>query len=192
MSIDLQPVPCALAQAAAKTPSVTDWMQAWGTVAAAVFSALAFVGTVGLLLHEVRTRRRDEADRIAGQARMVLISVFDAHDNDEGGLVRMVNIHVRNHSASPIIDVDVLAIHRVPEDGSSEPDTLTFQTESIEPGHSDSELWLLRTPIRWAPGTPLAESFNTRIAFTDAEGLRWIREGRAEPRRQLANGSRGS
>lgn len=171
-------------------------MQGWGTVAGALFSALAFVAAVSLLWHEVRTRRRDDEDRVAGQARMVLISVFDAHGNNDGGLVRMVNIHVRNHSASPIIDVEVMAKHCQPADsqaadGQAEQDILAFEAEFIDPGHSDSELWLLRTPISWTREVPLSSFFSTRIAFTDAMGLRWVRENRDEPRRFLADGSRG-
>ncbi len=165
-------------------------MQAWGTVAGAVFSALAFVAAVSLLWHEVRTRRRDDEDRVAGQARMVLISVFDAHDNRDGGLVRMVNIHVRNHSASPIIDVEVMAVHGQSAADKAEQDILMFEVEFINPGHSDSELWLLRTPISWTHEVPLPSFFSTRIAFTDAQGLRWVRENRDEPRRFLADGSR--
>ncbi len=172
----------------AGSPNLPDWMQAWGTVGGVVFSALAFGAAVGLLWHEISTRRRDDADRIAGQARMVLVSVLDAHGNSEGGgFVHMVNIQVRNHSASPIIDVDVRASLLL--DGvSSEEDDLEFEAESIEAGRSDSELWPLRTPIRWTPEKPLASFFKTQIAFTDAGGLRWIREGREEPRRQFSGG----
>jgi hypothetical protein len=165
-------------------------MQGWGTVAGALFSALAFVAAVSLLWHEVRTRRRDDEDRVAGQARMVLISVFDAHENHDGGLVRMVNIHVRNHSASPIIDVEVEAVHSQPTADETEQDILTFEAEFIDPGHSDSELWLLRTPVSWTREVPLSSFFSTRIAFTDAMGLRWVRENRDEPRRFLSDGSR--
>jgi hypothetical protein len=173
----------------ASPPLVTDWMQAWGTVAGAAFSALAFVAAVSLLLNEIFTRRRDDADRVASQARMVLISVFDAHDSGEDGLVRMVNIHVRNHSTSPIIDVNVLATRQLDDDPAG-PDTLSFEAESIGAGHADSELWLLRTPIRRTHERPLADFFSTRIAFTDAGGLRWTREGWDEPRRQLSDHSR--
>lgn len=174
----------------AGTPTVPDWMQAWGTVAGVVFSALAFGAAVGLLWHEISTRRRDDTDRLAGQARMVLVSVLDAHGNSEGGgLVHMVSIQVRNHSARPIIDVDVQA-RRLLDGDSSEEDELEFEAESIEAGRSDSELWPLRTPLRWTQEKPLASFFKTRVAFTDAEGLRWIREGREEPRRQLSGGFR--
>lgn len=175
---------------AGSSPNVADWMQAWGTVAGALFSALAFVAAVSLLWHEVRTRRRDDEDRVAGQARMILISVFDAHDNSDGGLVRMVNIRVRNHSASPITDVEVVAVHSQKSADGPERDSLTFETEFIDPDRSDSELWLLQAPISWKHDIPLAGFFATRITFTDAQGLRWVRDGRDEPRRLRSDSSR--
>lgn len=67
-----------------------------------------------------------------------------------------------------------------------------FETESIEAGHSDSELWLLPDPVRSTHEKPLARFFITRVAFTDAEGLRWTREGRDEPHRQFHDRSRSS
>jgi hypothetical protein len=61
----------------------------------------------------------------------------------------------------------------------------------IQPGdlvllHDPQPLGL--APVLAAAG---ARTVSTRIAFTDAMGLRWVRENRDEPRRFLADGSRG-
>jgi hypothetical protein len=63
-------------------PDVADWLQGWGTVAGAVFSALAFLATLGLLLHEIRVRRRDEEDPMAQQARLIT-TITRAEDGKE-------------------------------------------------------------------------------------------------------------
>jgi hypothetical protein len=55
----------------APTPSMADWLQAWGTIAAAVFSALAVLFAALLLRHELVVRREERADRDAAQARLV-------------------------------------------------------------------------------------------------------------------------
>lgn len=89
----------------------------------------------------------------------MLVAVVDAHDTGHGGLIRMVNVHVRNHSQSPILDVGVHVIRRGCDPAAaSVEDTLTFRAESIDPGESDSELWLPLVPIRRSHDVPLAES----------------------------------
>ena len=107
---------------------MTDWMQGWGTVAGALFSALGFVAAVSLLWHEVRTRRR-----MIGRRQPDGPTTFDAH-----GRLHVTcptgHIHVRNHSASPIIDVEVMAEHCQPAAGQAEQDILAFEAEFIDPG----------------------------------------------------------
>jgi H+/gluconate symporter-like permease len=55
---------------AADTPSVTDWMQGWGSLLAVITSLVAIIFTALLLRHEVRARRQDQAEMMAGQARL--------------------------------------------------------------------------------------------------------------------------
>jgi hypothetical protein len=163
------------------TPSVTDWMQGWGTVAGAVFSALALAATVGLLWHEMLVRRRDEEDRLAAQARMVLVSVLDARGDVDQGIAQMLIVNVRNHSQAPIIDVEVSASQKDGAAGGS--DQFEFHIEAIEPGQSDGDLWLLQSPVTASRQTPITDQVNSRVAFTDAQGLRWQRVDRNQPQR---------
>jgi hypothetical protein len=170
-------------QQLADPPNLTDWMQAWGNLAGALFSACAFVAAVGLLWHEMRIRRKDEEDRLAAQARMVLVSVLDARGDVDDGTTRMLIVNVRNHSQAPIIDVEVKASR--PDGDGADHDYLAFHVEAIEPGESDSDLWLLRSPVRTSRSTPITDQVKSRVDFTDAQGLRWVRTGRDQPQRQL-------
>lgn len=124
-------------------PSITDWMEAWGNLADALFSACAFVAAVGLLWHEIRIRRTDEVDRLAAQARMVLVSVLDARGETHSA-ARMLMVNVRNHSQAPIIDVEVRAVRKTADNGAD--DVMEFHVEAIEAGQSDGDLWLCSIP----------------------------------------------
>lgn len=124
-------------------PSITDWMEAWGNLAGALFSACAFVAAVGLLWHEIRIRRTDEVDRLAAQARMVLVSVLDARGETHSA-ARMLMVNVRNHSQAPIIDVEVRAVRKTADNGAD--DVMEFHVEAIEAGQSDGDLWLCSIP----------------------------------------------
>jgi hypothetical protein len=162
-------------------PTVTDWMEAWGNTASALFSAFAFIAAVGLLWHEIRIRRADEVDRLAAQARMVLVSVLDARGESHSA-ARMLSVNVRNHSQAPIIDVEVRASRRKVD--GAEDDVVEFYIEAIEGGQSDGDLWLLKTPVVLPRNSPTATHVDTEIQFTDAQGLRWVRVGRDQPQRQ--------
>lgn len=164
-------------------PSITDWMEAWGNLAGALFSACAFVAAVGLLWHEIRIRRTDEVDRLAAQARMVLVSVLDARGETHSA-ARMLMVNVRNHSQAPIIDVEVRAVRKTTDGGAD--DVMEFHVEAIEAGQSDGDLWLLKTPVTLSRTSPVAGHIDTEVQFTDAQGLRWIRTGRDQPQRQQA------
>ncbi|HET9517100.1 MAG TPA: hypothetical protein VFO77_05180 [Actinoplanes sp.] len=84
-------------------PELADWLQGWGTVAGAAFSALAFLATLGLLVHEIRVRRRDEQDRTAQQAR--LITTITRTDSKQE--TPLVFAEVTNHSVAPVFDIAV-------------------------------------------------------------------------------------
>ncbi len=168
-------------QQIADPPTITDWMQAWGTLAGALFSALAFAAAVGLLMHEMWIRRREGQDRLAAQARMVLVSVLDARGSLDEGTTRMLMVNVRNHSQATIIDVEVAARRR--DGATGAPDEFAFKIEAIEAGQSDGDLWLLRSPVHPSPSAPVAEQVDSSVYFTDAQGLRWVRRGQQQPER---------
>ncbi|MEU4215885.1 hypothetical protein [Actinoplanes sp. NPDC026623] len=60
---------------ATEIPNITDWMQGWGSLAAAVTSALAVLFTGWLLRHEIRARREEQADSAGAQARLIVGTV---------------------------------------------------------------------------------------------------------------------
>jgi hypothetical protein len=66
----------------ASSPSIADWLQAWGTVAGAFFAALAAFVAVAVLHHDRRASRASEAEQAAGQARSVLVDVNAQWEKD--------------------------------------------------------------------------------------------------------------
>lgn len=93
--------------------SLADWLQAWGTVAGAVFAAAAATAAFLVLLHEIKVRRRDEADLRASTARMVLVTLGQPEGKwpkaTHSGEITSVELHVNNFSRFPVVDVAVSA-----------------------------------------------------------------------------------
>lgn len=93
--------------------SLAEWLQAWGTVAGALFAAVAAVAAFLLLLHEIKVRRRDEADKRASTARSVLVAFgqpkgkWATHDAE--GSITFIELYMHNFSRYPILNVAVSA-----------------------------------------------------------------------------------
>jgi hypothetical protein len=162
-------------------PTLADWLQGWGTVAGALFAALAAVAAVAVLMHDRAVRRNDEADAAAAQARGVLVLV-DA-DWDEREITEATFI-VKNFSSNVILDI---SLGYRPRNGLRNLDVDMTGSDYLGPGDS-SKPWVVRLdpPVPIAtdlipPGVMPPDVIPTRVAFTDAAGRRWRRDGRAQP-----------
>jgi hypothetical protein len=173
-------------------PDLADWLQGWGTVAGAAFSALAFLATLGLLMHEIRVRRRDEQDRMASQARLVTTTTHAVGDIDGQP---MVFAEVTNHSAAPVFDIVVApqqkAFRTMVGDGQYMTDLsirdlhyLTsdvYLLDQLNPGQVHNfPSWEGHYGTS-AVGAGVRLPVTTE--FTDAAGLRWRRHNRGRPKR---------
>lgn len=168
------------------TASTTDWLQAWGTVAGAVFAAAAAVAAFLVLLHEIRVRRRDEADLRAATARMVIVTTGDVkgaepQENAPGSLTS-VEVYVNNFSRFPVVDVS-LAVGRV--NGKRE---YMWASDLIRPGESQLIKCVFHPPVAWPYSVHPPSLLRTVIIFTDDNGFRWQRVDRNQPSRIVIDG----
>jgi hypothetical protein len=165
--------------------SLTDWLQAWGTVAGALFAAVAAVAAFLLLLHEIKIRRREDADTRASTARSILVTFgqpkgkWATHETE--GSITFIELYMHNFSRYPILDVAVSA-ERL--DGGASLNTWT--TDILMPGASRTTKWTLDPPVTWPTTVDPPGLFRTKITFTDDNGLRWQRIDRQQPSRILA------
>jgi hypothetical protein len=164
----------------ADSPSVADWLQGWGTVAGAVFAAIAAVVALVVLQHDRQMSRSSEMEQAAAQARSIL-ALIDAEW--QAGSVREVNFSIRNFSLGLILDID-FAFRRA--DGVAHQGGLV-SSDLLRPG-TTSKVWKMpldpEVDLRSAQrevGVIPPDLFETRIVFTDAAGRRWRRDGRAQP-----------
>ncbi|MFD6265527.1 hypothetical protein ACFWFK_30890, partial [Micromonospora chalcea] len=150
---------------AEEAPKITDWMQAWGSLAGLVMSTAAVVFTGLLFRHEIRVRREESRDAAAAQARLVVVHIAGMQMAESGEVGPMVGVcwRIKNHSQSPIFDA-IVAIDEWTENRWG---------EVIEDDASGM--------VKCDPPLPLESGpFDQRealvaIQFTDAVGLRWTR-----------------
>jgi hypothetical protein len=175
----------------AEAPNWADVMQAWGTAAGAVMSALAVLAAVLLLRHEMRVRREEQADFDAAQARLVVAELWEVgRDGRDHDLITHVAWHVTNYSAGPILSLSV----RVEQDGKA----LMPDGEVGASNDREAQRAVLaddRTggnfkienpmPYPWKSveqGSPrVPDVFTIVMSFTDVNGLRWSRRGMTPP-----------
>lgn len=166
-------------------PSVTDWLQAWGTLAGALFAAVAAIAAFLLLLHEIRIRRSDEADGRASTARSILVSYGQPKGewptDKTNGSITHIELHMHNFSRYPILDV-AMSADRL--DGG--PRFGTWSTGILRPGMSSTAKWTLNPPVSWPTNMGPPGLFRTKITFTDDNGLRWQRIDGQQPIRILS------
>jgi hypothetical protein len=154
------------------SPAVVDWVSALGEVAGAVGTVAAVVVALWVSNRSMRQQRAEQADREAGQARLITVDFYRA---DGRWWVRTTN-----HSAAPVFDVQIDEVrHTV---GTSE-------IESV-PGHP-AELAKLAAGQDNDRAVAVGDGVNPStgdvvvLRFLDARGLRWRREGTAQPQRVL-------
>jgi hypothetical protein len=173
-------------------PKITDWMQGWGTVAGAIASAGALIGTIVLLWHEIRVRREEKADSAQAQARLVVGTFVggmrSSTDPDTGHLVGPLvgfRWRVSNYSGAPVFDVSgrVTYASNGLTYGSGGPievlDKPEVRESKVDP------------PVDWPDDSDLGDA-SLEIRFTDAKGLVWRRVDRRPPTRVLSGGTRSA
>jgi hypothetical protein len=169
-----------------QTPSMADWLQAWGTIAAAVFSALAVLFAALLLRHELVARREEQADRDAAQARLVFPEVESAasqHDEFMGDEYTSVSWRLVNLSRLPIPFAAVRVSYE--DAGSGRRRRQFFQVDGrIDPQSTATGTWELQPPV--PANAPFDETFEVDAEFLDAAGLRWRREAWHPPQRDIS------
>lgn len=163
------------------TTSTADWLQAWGTVAGAVFAAAAAIAAFLVLVHEIRIRRRDENDLRAATARLVLVTTGDEKGvqpkESAPGMVTSMEIYINNFSRFPVVDVSMV-VERL----SGERDSI-WATDLLKPGESKMFKCVFHPGITWPYLMHPPSLVRTKIIFTDDNGLRWQRIDRQQPSR---------
>lgn len=163
------------------TISTADWLQAWGTIAGAVFAAAAAVAAFLVLVHEIRIRRRDENDLRAATARLVLVTTGDEKGvypkEDDPGSITSMELYINNFSRFPVVDVSVVAERLNGER------VYIWATDLLKPGDSILLKCVFHPPITWPYLMHPPSLFRTKMIFTDDNGLRWQRIDRQQPSR---------
>lgn len=173
--------------------------QAWdaiGSIVGGVSTALAFFGTLWLIVRESRTRRADEQARIEErrdedmrQARLVLAAPvpFVPEDMDHilGDYSELGCVRIFNHSSAPVYELVVtekdlpgLEI-RVP---------MIRPDETQEEEYPDATRKSIQVMTAGWNEAHLPDSRQVTLAFTDAAGRRWRRVGYAQPERRFQVG----
>lgn len=149
---------------------MVDWVSALGEITGAIGTIAAVVVALWIANRAVRQQRAEQADREAGQARLI---TADVHRWEGRWWVRTTN-----HSTAPIFDVQVLEVRHA--DGG------VSKVESV-PG-APAELAKLAAGKDNDRAVAYDGDSLTAVVvlqFLDATGLRWRRDGAAQPQRIL-------
>ncbi|WP_144420152.1 hypothetical protein [Micromonospora haikouensis] len=164
---------------AVEAPKVTDWMQAWGSLAGLVMSTFAVIFTGLLFRHEIRVRREERRDNEAAQARLIVTRCVGLSYKDEDGIrfVESVHFEVLNFSGLPILYPMLFA--RTGGYGCRS----SAYVEQVVTDRLVGEMVPKRPfPARIKGGGQLDAGYvSTEIYFTDANGLSWQRKDNADP-----------
>ncbi|MFF5181759.1 hypothetical protein ACFY2Q_27335 [Micromonospora sp. NPDC000316] len=156
---------------AAEAPKITDWMQAWGSLAGLVMSTAAVIFTGLLFRHEIRVRRDEQRDNEATQARLVVARPVTVKRNGERpDEITHVECLISNYSNMPVFNL-MAHIQLI-----SEPQFLDEQFGLFNV-LQDEAAWNaeLSRPVR---DSELSESLLICvITFFDSSGVFWQREG---------------
>lgn len=153
-------------------PAAVEWLPALGEIATAATAAGTFAAVAVALwvaMRNTQLQRAEQADRDAGQARLIIASL---HRADGRWWVRTTN-----HSMAPVFAVEVVEVRH--GDGVSRLEPVPgapVELPKLAPGDT------IDRAVAFA-GDP---SYAVVVfQFLDAAGLRWHREGTAQPRRIL-------
>lgn len=164
---------------------LTDWLQAWGTVAGAVFAAVAAVVAFLVLVREIRVRRRDQDDLRASTARLVLVTTGQEEGEEPAeetiGLITSWEFLVNNFSHFPVVDV------RVTAERLSGETVLTWATDLLKPGETSVLSCHFNPALSYSYKDYPPDLLRIKIVFTDDNGLRWQRTDRQQPKRIFAS-----
>ncbi|MFD6771185.1 hypothetical protein ACFWC6_33780 [Micromonospora chalcea] len=176
---------------AEEAPKITDWMQAWGSLAGLVMSTVAVLFTGLLFRHEIRVRREEQRDNEAAQARLVvgIIAEWEPSEvNEWGDLVGpavSLTWQVKNYSQAPVFDVRISFYANWGHDfgvvrfSNKKPVAVAVIEES-----ASGQVGITPTEIRDEEGFDLSR-FTVSVEFTDASGVRWKRFGNYPPERRF-------
>ncbi|WP_328651310.1 hypothetical protein OG598_24915 [Micromonospora sp. NBC_00330] len=165
---------------AAEAPKITDWMQAWGSLAGLVMSTAAVIFTGLLFRHEIRVRREEQRDGEAAQARLIVCGVAEL--DVRGDEVRGAFWYVANHSSAPIFDLKAWIVANYAATGVIFEGDEELQTlHVLEPGQTHrGRLNFLDT---YSAETVGLDHVACAAEFYDGFGLQWRREGGLPPER---------
>jgi hypothetical protein len=172
--------------ALADTPTITDWMQGWGTVLGMLVSSGALVFTGLLLRHETRIRRDEQADGERSQARLIIprLHSHDIRRDPELGLTA-VKWLIENHSTAPIMAVLI----RVYPKGATDRGKFLKAKYVLSSNTKEQGWWQLPEPVPWPPeatdDNPPLWLLSIDARFIDANGLEWERTRLQPPQRLL-------
>lgn len=163
----------------AEAPKITDWMQAWGSLAGLVMSTAAVIFTGLLFRHEIRVRRDEQRDNEAAQARLVIGAVTEAVTVD--GLVVGARWLIVNHSNAPVFDVHVSVLNRHGEGRPLVEGDSDKSIEILQPGQS--EKGSVTFIYHWPEELVDRDQMWIAVFYLDASGIQWSRGGTEVPQR---------
>lgn len=159
----------AVVQPAAADPSALDWMSAITQIAGTVGTLAAVAVALWVAGRDGRRLRAELSDREAGQARLIIAGV-----HREGGRWW---VRTTNHSAAPVFGIEVVEVRH--EGGVSAVEAVRGSPAVLDvlaAGQSRDRAI--------APGSEPSSGVVV-LRYLDAAGLRWRREGTAQPKRIL-------
>jgi hypothetical protein len=160
-------------------------MQAWGSIASALLTALAVLITGLLLRHELRVRRQELADNDAAQARLVSAEIIKPFGDPEAGWLG-VECRVVNHSSQPVFYV--LPGIRPTTGGPmvAQAQLNTMGSQELPPGCDVYQRLTFDDPREWDTADT-SRGLVAEVFFTDSKGIYWIRKELKAPRRITAD-----
>ncbi|WP_433081608.1 hypothetical protein ACQP1P_46565 [Dactylosporangium sp. CA-052675] len=157
----------------ADAPSVTDWMQGWGSILGLAMSTIAVIFSGWLLRHEINTRREEKTEAELAQARLV-VGRISGCELDEDGWVQQFRYEIINYSDAPVFFVNPYIVDQ--EFGqefdsekvyhvlaSNAPIVGFVSAHNCDPPDPDEE------------GNPDLSRFQVKLVFVDKNGLQWRR-----------------
>jgi hypothetical protein len=148
---------------------VVDWVSAGGEVAGAIGTFAAVVVALWVSIRSAQRQRAEQIDREAGQARLITTEL--RHEDGRWW------VRTTNHSTAPIFDARILGVRHAGGVGMVEPAPgAPVEVTTLTAGQSVDRAVA-------ANGVPANAVIV--LQFLDAVGLRWRREGAAQPKRIL-------